>query len=221
MRGKSVRIATERGEVSGVLLAKGDEELAVVIAHGAGADMTTPLVVGMCELLFEKGFATLRFNFLYKELGKNAPDRAPVLEETWRAAIAFARKKTKAKRLVIGGKSMGGRYATIVASKGEACDGVVLLGYPLHPPKQPEKMRDEHLKDVAAPMLFLQGSRDPLCDLSLLRPVVKKLGERAELFVVEDGDHSLDLPKSKKKPRDVVYPVLAERIDAWIQEKVL
>src|SRR5439155_21421115 len=125
MNAKRITLRSEHGETSAMLHAQGGERIGVVLAHGAGADMTTPLVVAMADGLAGRGHATMRFNFLYKEQNKRAPDRAPVLEAAWRAAIVEMRKH--APKLVIGGKSMGGRYATMIAAKGEACDGVLLL----------------------------------------------------------------------------------------------
>jgi predicted alpha/beta-hydrolase family hydrolase len=216
---RKVQIPVPGGDAPGVLLEVKSAKAAVVLAHGAGGDMRAPLLVAMTEGLRERGFTTLRFDFLYRAKGKKVPDRAPVLESTWRAVIAFMRGR--AKRIVIGGKSMGGRYATIVAAQGEPCDGVLLLGYPLHPPNKPEKLRDAHLTSVKAPMLFLQGTRDPLCELGLLRPVLAKVGKRATLHVVEGGDHSLDLPKAAKTPRDVVHAELLETIEQWLRRAVV
>jgi predicted alpha/beta-hydrolase family hydrolase len=213
-----VKIPVPGGEARGVLRKVKGAETAVVLAHGAGGDMHAPLLVAMTDGLAARGYTTLRFDFLYRVNGKKMPDRREVLESTWRAVIAFARKR--AKRIVIGGKSMGGRYATIVAAKGERSDGVLLLGYPLHPPNKPDSLRDAHLPSVKAPMLFLQGTRDPLCDLALLRPVLARVGKRAELHVVDGGDHSLDLPKSAKRPRDLVYAELVDRTERWLRGAV-
>lgn len=187
----------------------------VLLGHGAGADMDTPLVKGMAEELSLRGHVAMRFNFLYMEEGRKLPDGAAMLEKT--LILAMETLRPRVQRLVIGGKSMGGRYASIVASKGAKCDGLVFLGYPLHPPGKPEKLRDAHLGAIAAPMLFISGTRDPLCDMTLLRPVISRLGSRATLHAIEDADHSLDLPKASKRPREVVYPEIADVIDGWIR----
>jgi len=212
----AVDIPVSGGTVRGVLREVKGAKAAVVLAHGAGGDMHAPLLVAMTDGLAKRGYTTLRFDFLYRVDGKKLPDRAPVLMSTWRGVIEFMRKR--AKRLVMGGKSMGGRYATMVAAEGDPCDGLLLLGYPLHPPKKPEKLRDAHLAEVKAPMLFVQGTRDPLCDLRLLRPVIRKLGKRATLLVVEGGDHSLEVAKTAEKSREVVWGELVERTDRWLRE---
>jgi uncharacterized protein len=215
---KAERVTIEVGagaRVSGALRAPKGAGVFVALAHGAGGDMRAPLLVAVADGLAERGHATLLFNFLYKEQGKKAPDRAPVLEQTWRAVAAWARPR--AGRLVLGGKSMGGRYASIIAAKGEPCDALVFLGYPLHPAGRPEKLRDEHLPRVPAPMLFVQGTRDPLCRLDLLEPVLARVGPRARLFVVDGGDHSLDVLKSSGRTKaDVLAGVLAE-IDRFLR----
>ena len=201
--------------VSGVARGKEGAPFGVALAHGAGGDMNGPLLVAVANALAELGYFTLRFNFLYKEKNKNAPDRAPVLERTWSAAAAWMRPR--AARLAMGGKSMGGRYASIVASKGEPCDALVFLGYPLHPPGRPEQLRDAHLPAVAPPMLFVQGTRDPLCDLELLMPVVKRLGPRAHLYVVEGGDHGLDVLKSSGRTKGDVLASVVGEIDRFLK----
>jgi hypothetical protein len=187
----------------------------LVLGHGAGNDMRTLLLDAVATGLAARGHAVLRFNFLYKELGKKAPDPMPRLERAFRAAIAALRERRPA-RLVLGGKSMGGRVASLVAAAGEPCDGLVFLGYPLHPARQPEKMRDQHLVAVRAPMLFLEGTRDPLCDLALLRPVLARLGDRASLHIVEGGDHSFEVPKALHRTPESVHAELVDAIDGWL-----
>jgi uncharacterized protein len=188
---------------------------AVLFAHGAGQDMENPLGVAVTEALTAAGHVTLRFNFLYMEHGKRPPDQAPVLESTLRAAAELLRPLGP--KLVLAGKSMGGRYASIVASKGFACAGLFFLGYPLHPAGKPAKLRDAHLPAVRVPMLFVQGTRDSLATLDLLRPVVAELGARATLHVVEGGDHSLDVLKSLRRSKAYVVEEIVGVIDRWIE----
>jgi len=192
----------------------------LILGHGAGNDMRTPLLEGVATGLAARGHAVLRFNFLYKELGRKAPDPMAKLERTFRAAIAALRERRPV-RIVLGGKSMGGRVASMVAAAGEPCDGLVFLGYPLHPAGKPEKMRDEHLVAVQAPMLFLEGTRDPLCDLALLRPVLARLGERASLHIVEGGDHSFGLLKALQRTPESVHAELVDAIDSWLGRSVV
>jgi uncharacterized protein len=141
-----------------------------------------------------RGFETVTFNFLYSEKKKGAPDKNDKLEACWRQVIeTFSEPNCK---LVIGGKSMGGRIASHLVAAGDPADGLLFLGYPLHPAGRPKQLRDAHLPAIAAPMLFVEGTRDPLCDLALLQPVLARLGRRATLVVIEDGDHSFHVRKS-------------------------
>jgi predicted alpha/beta-hydrolase family hydrolase len=189
--------------------------VAVVLGHGAGGDMHAPLLVDVARGLKDRGHTVLRFNFPNRELGRKAPDRPEKLELAYEAAIARLRKE-RPDRLVIGGKSMGGRIASLLAARAVPCDGLVFLGYPLHPAGKRAPLRDGHLSAIEAPMLFLQGTRDPLCHLDLLRPALKRLGKRASLHVVEGGDHSLELLKSAGRTADSVLAEILAAIDAWL-----
>ncbi len=214
----TIRIDASRS-VSGVLHVPAKRSgSALVLAHGAGNDMTAPLLVAVAEGLAARGVTVLRFNFLYKEHGKKAPDAMPKLELVHSAAIEALRAE-KPKRLFIGGKSMGGRVASILASKGIACDGLVFLGYPLHPAGHPEKLRDAHLPQIKAPMLFIEGTRDALCDLALLRPILAPLRKRTSMHVIDGGDHSFDLLKSAGRTRESVHAEIITAIHGWITER--
>ncbi len=183
--------------------------VAIALAPGAGSTMENPFVVAIAAGLAERGHLVMRFNFGYHQRGSRRPDPQKKLLATYRAAAESLRSHG-AKRLVIGGKSMGGRMASLLAAEGFACDGLVFLGYPLHPPGQPEKMRDAHLSKVSAPMLFVQGTRDKLCDLSLLRPVLAKVGPRATLREIAGGDHSFDVRKMDgRTPESVLAEVIS------------
>jgi predicted alpha/beta-hydrolase family hydrolase len=192
--------------------------VALVLAHGAGGTMQQPLVVALADALAARGAMVLRFNFVYADAGRRAPDRAPLLAAAYRAAAAWlaARPEAKGRALVLGGKSMGGRVATGLAALGDRCDGVYLVGYPLHPAGQHDRLRDEHFPGVRCPLLFLEGTRDPLCDLALLRPVLKRLGRRATLVVIEDGDHSFAVPKRTGRTADDVLAELADASARWL-----
>jgi hypothetical protein len=216
---------TSGGRVTGRLTsAVATPRVAIALAHGAGSDLDARLLVAVADGLAARGHAVLRFNFPYKERGGKAPDKAPTLEATWRDVAAWLRPR--AEKLVIGGKSMGGRYASIVASKGLACGALVFLGYPLHPATKkgakvdPAKLRDAHLPLVAAPMLFVSGTKDPLCDLALLRPVLARVGPRAELVVVDGADHDLGPPRSKANPRDANDAAVIAAVDAFLSARV-
>jgi predicted alpha/beta-hydrolase family hydrolase len=175
----------------------------LVLAHGAGAPQTHPWMVAMARKLSShgtRGIDVVTFNFLYAEARRRAPDRKDILEATWRAALDAVRALPAApRRLFIGGKSMGGRIATQVAATGGAGNvaGLVLLGYPLHPPGKPDRLRAAHLPYVRVPMLFVQGSRDAFGTPAELAPHVAKLSPGTRVFVIEGGDHSLAPPKRK------------------------
>ena len=169
---------------------------AIVLAHGAGAGQKSAFMVSAGRGLAARGFATATFDFPYMAEGRKVPDRAPVLEAAWRDAIAGAREQWPDLPLFIGGKSMGGRIASHVAAQGGAgpIAGVVFFGYPLHPPGNPAKRRDEHLPLIAEPLLFLQGSRDTFGTSQEIRQLIPSL-QRATLHEVADGDHGFKVPK--------------------------
>lgn len=187
----------------------------VVLAHGAGGDMRAVLLVALARGLAERGLRVVRFDFAYRAAGRSIPEPMPKLVRAWEAVAAFARDLGSG-ALVVGGKSMGGRAASMAAAAGLRCDGLVFLGYPLHPAGKKDKLRDAHLPDIAPPMLFVQGTRDSLCDLDLLRPVLARVGRRARLHVVEGGDHSLDVPKRSGRTRAEVQGEVAEAIARWV-----
>jgi uncharacterized protein len=190
-------IDTPRGEVSGTL--EGPEGRPVlVLAHGAGGTMRTALLDGFAAGMSAAGVSCLRFNFAYSEAGKRGPDREPVLRAVWGAA--FDRARSVGEPTWAGGKSLGGRIASLMIADGELdAAGLVLVGYPLHPPGKPERLRDEHLDRVEVPMLFLQGTADPFATWGLLTGVLDRLGDRATLHPVEGGDHSF---RVRGRPKD-------------------
>ena len=157
----------------------------------------------------------------FVEHGRRAPDPNPKLEACYRAAIATVRdhEKLGRNRLAIGGKSTGGRIASqVVAAGADDMAALAFLGYPLHPPGRPDQLRAKHLTDIAAPMLFVQGSRDAFGTPAELRPILAKLEAPAELHVVEGGDHSFKVPKRAGISQDAVYEVILDRIERWLRE---
>ena len=201
----------------------------IILGHGAGANQTSPFMRLFASGLSERGFDAMTFNFIYSERGRGAPDPKAKLESCYLAVIeaANAQKKLRGNRIVIGGKSMGGRIASQVASQyhgavaggsGAATvkdiAGLVFLGYPLHPPGRLDKMRDAHLKDVKAPMLFIQGTRDPFGTPEELRVVIKRDQLPATIHVIEGGDHSFKVPKSAG-PQDQVHERAMDEIARW------
>jgi predicted alpha/beta-hydrolase family hydrolase len=191
----------------------------VILAHGAGNDMTQPLLVAVHEGLARNGYLSVTFNFPYTEQGRRAPDPAPVLEACYRSVLAAVRtdEALRPPRVVIGGKSLGGRIASHLAAQGEAIDGVLLLGYPLHPPGKPEKLRVEHLPRITAPMLFFAGTRDSLCTLDLLRRTLKKLVAPVTLHVIAEGDHSFVVPKRTGRTQTDVYEEIITASNTWLR----
>ena len=191
---------------------------AIVLAHGAGGTMEQPLVIALADALASRGALVLRFNFAYADAGRRAPDRPPLLAAAYRAAVAWlvARPAARGRTLVLGGKSLGGRVATGLAALGDRCDGLYLVGYPLHPAGEKTKLRDEHFPHTRCPILFLEGTRDPLCDLALLRPVLRRIGHRATLHLVDGGDHSFAVPKSTGRGADDVLAELADASARWL-----
>ena len=190
----------------------------IILGHGAGADQMSGFMRTAAEGLAARGLDALTFNFLYKEQKRGAPDPKAKLESCYRAVIDAARqqKKLKDNQLVIGGKSMGGRIASQVAAEdSDGISGLVYLGYPLHPPGRLDKMRDEHLPRIKAPMLFVQGSRDAFGGEEEIRAIIKKHRLDATLYAIAGGDHSFKVPKSVGIPQMDVYQALMDEVARW------
>jgi predicted alpha/beta-hydrolase family hydrolase len=218
---REMRIAVEgAGEVSAVLTRPADARWMLVLAHGAGAGMRHAFMEALAEELVGVGVATLRYQFPYMEEGRGVPDRPKVLTATVAAAVRAAKEVAPGLPLLAGGKSMGGRMSSQAAAEGflNEVRGLVFFGFPLHPPKQPGTKRAEHLSKVAMPMLFLQGTRDALADLRLLRPICEELGARATLRVVETADHSFHVLKKSGRNDQEVLRELAAATVAWAEK---
>jgi predicted alpha/beta-hydrolase family hydrolase len=192
-----------------------------VLAHGAGAGMRHVFMEAIALRLAARAIATLRYQFPYSEAGARRIDPEPVLLATVRAAVAAGREAAGALPLLAGGKSMGGRMTSRAAAAEplEGVAGLVFVGFPLHPTGQPGTSRADHLEKVAAPMLFLQGTRDTLADLALLEPVIAKLGSRATLKIVEGADHGFHVLKRGGRTDDEVLDELAATVAAWAGER--
>jgi hypothetical protein len=196
---------------------RGEGETVVVLGHGAGGNRNNPMLVALSTSLAESGRAVLLYNFPYAEARAGRPDPPALLEATTRAAAALALEASGARRVVHGGRSMGGRIASQVVAQGEPADGLVFLGYPLHPPGQFEKRREAHLPQIAAPMLFLQGTRDAFARADLLDALMERLGATAELHRVEHADHSFGvLKRSGRTPADVLEEVRSALL-GWLE----
>jgi predicted alpha/beta-hydrolase family hydrolase len=166
--------------------------------------MDSPFLAGFTRAVNEAGIATLRFNFVYSERGRRAPDSESKLRAAWVAAFDEAGVRAPGVRVFAGGKSLGGRIASMgVADDELAAAGLVFLGYPLHPPGKPDRVRDEHLYRIEAPMLFLQGTADPFARSEVLEPVLRRLGRRAEYHPIDGGDHSFRVRGAKRDDREI------------------
>jgi uncharacterized protein len=231
----------ESGSVTALLYSasrKTRAGITVILGHGAGGNQMSQFMRLFASELSTRGFDVMTFNFLYSERGRRVPDPKAKLEACYGAVIAAAvdDKKLKGNRLVIGGKSMGGRIASQVAA-GEANNeglpkvddvlpqgrataplaGLVFLGYPLHPPGKPEQLRDAHLKDVNAPMLFLQGTRDAFGTADEISSVIKRNNLPATLFPIEGGDHSFKVAKGPGASQQQVYESMLAEIAQWLR----
>ena len=191
---------------------------AVLLAHGAGADMRSPFMTTLHMGLAREGYVSLKFNFPYTEARRRRPDPRPVLERCWRSVLdAVRRDRALAPSWVaIGGKSMGGRMASYVAAAGAPVKALVFLGYPLHPAGKPDDLRADHLPAIKAPMLFVQGTRDALCDMERLRGVLAGL-PNATLHTIEGGDHSFRLPRRNGKSDAEVWGEIVTVVARWLR----
>jgi hypothetical protein len=215
---KLVIEAGKAASVSALLIRPGQARACFVLAHGAGAGMTHPSLEAVATGLGARGIATLRYQFPYMEKGSKRPDPPAVAHATVRAAVAEAGRCCAGMTLIAGGKSFGGRMTSQAQAKAPLAGvrGLAFLGFPLHPAGKPSSERAEHLADIDIPMLFIQGTRDKLAELSLLQPVLDGLGPLASLHPVKEADHSFHVPaRSGRKDREVMDEVL-DAIAAWI-----
>ena len=219
---KTVTIAIDGAQpVSGLWLLPQRPRACLVLAHGAGAGMTHKTMAAIADGLAERGFATLRYQFPYMERGSKRPDLPAIAHAAVRAAVAEAGRRSPKLPLFAGGKSFGGR----MTSQAQALQplpgvcGLVFFGYPLHPAGKPSAERAAHLAEVTVPMLFLQGSRDTLAEVDLLRPVVADLGKRATLALFADADHSFHVPaKTGRKDAEVLAEIL-DTAAGWMTQR--
>jgi predicted alpha/beta-hydrolase family hydrolase len=192
----------------------------LLLAHGAGGGQQSRFMVDAGRAFAARGITTATFDFPYMAQGRSVPDKAPVLEDSWRKAIASARgdEALKGLPLFIGGKSMGGRMASHVASQGvKDVRGVLFLGYPLHPPGRPEQRRDAHLPAIKEPMLFVQGTRDQFGSADEIRALLPRLNSRARVYEVADGDHSFKVRvKIAGRSQQAVLDALFDEAAAFI-----
>jgi predicted alpha/beta-hydrolase family hydrolase len=226
MKTENIQLTVESRTVSAVVCAPEGfvpgTGAGVIIAHGAGNDMHTPLVVHTAEALAAAGHVSLRFNFPYKEAGRKAPDPPRTLMAAWTSAYGFLQdsRAHRPQTIIACGKSMGGRIAAAMVAEGRlGAAGLAFLGYPLHPAGQRERLRDAPLYAIRVPMLFFCGTRDPLCDLDLLKGVTGRITAPCRLEVVAGGDHSFNVPKSQGLSAVDVRGRIAATLAQWLREQ--
>lgn len=210
--------AGDAGQVSGLIQVPADARACYVLAHGAGAGMQHAFMAAVADGLAALGIATLRYQFPYMERGSRRPGSPGEAKAAVRAAVTEAARLLPGLALFAGGKSYGGRMTSQAQAESplSGVRGLVFLGFPLHPAGKPSILRADHLYDVLVPMLFLQGSRDKLAELTLLQPLVEALGDRATLTLIDDADHSFHVPaRSGRNDPDVWRRMLALMSD-WI-----
>jgi predicted alpha/beta-hydrolase family hydrolase len=214
-------INEKAGAVSGLLMRPDDAQACLVLAHGAGAGMRHKFMDAISKRFADLGVATFRYQFPYMERRTKRPDSETILTDTVRAAVAAAKKHAGAVTLFAGGKSMGGRMTSVAAAKQSLDDvrGLIYFGFPLHAAGMPGAERGKHLSNIDVPMLFLHGSRDALADLKLLRPLCSELGKKAELFVIDGGDHSFHVLKSAKRSDEDVLDEVVKKAATWIKKR--
>lgn len=187
-----------------------------VCAHGAGGHMGDRSVLAMTAALRERGLDTVRFNFLYRALKQGRPDPMPRLLACFNAVLAAAvGDDVEPRRLILGGRSMGGRAASVLVSQGADCNGLLLLAYPLHPPGQPDKLRIEHLPRIGVPVLCLSGTRDPFCTPDLMRATLDGLGRNWRMHWLEGADHSFHVLKRSGRTDGDVVSEAADEAARW------
>ena len=209
---------SDSNAVSALLLRPAPARAIYVFAHGAGAGMTHPSMEAIAAGLAERGIATLRYQFPYMEKGSKRPDPPAIARATVRAAVAEAARRCGDLPLFAGGKSFGGRMTSQAQAKAPLSGvcGLVFLGFPLHAAGKPSSERAKHLSDVKIPMLFQQGTRDALAELDLLEPVVKGLGARATLDLVQEADHSFHVLKRSGRNDGEVMAEVLDAFAAWV-----
>jgi len=194
----------------------GDRSIVFVCAHGAGGNMSDKGVTGVSRALGERGVDVVRFNFLYKEKKSGRPDPMPRLKDTTSAVVARVRDDLRPTTLIIGGRSMGGRAASMLAADGFECSGLLLLAYPLHPPGRPDQLRDAHLPAIRVPVVCVNGTRDPFCTPELMKRALEPVTAPWQMHWIEGADHSFHVLKSAGRTDSQVLSEIADVAERWI-----
>lgn len=196
--------------------AGGGPRVVFVAAHGAGGNRDDRSMLKLRDEMVSRGLDVVRFNFLYKEKGSGRPDAMPKLMETFSAVVARVREELNPDVLIIGGRSMGGRAASMLAAEGFACNGLLLLAYPLHPAGQPEKLRDAHLPSIHVPVLCFNGTRDELCRRDLMERALQTVTTDWSMHWLEGADHSFHVLKSSGRTDAQVMDEVGAATQAWV-----
>jgi uncharacterized protein len=217
---------SEKDHTSGILSfpPEGSKRTAIILAHGAANDMMNPLLVAFAEGLAEEGYPVLRFNFLYAEHQRKSPDKEPVLTAAWEAAHRFLKDDSGIAfdHVVAAGKSLGGRIASQMVTREQLpVEGLVFLGYPLHRMGDSSILHHDHLYSITIPMLFVEGTRDALCDMDALATVFSRLRGPHDLYAIEGGDHSFHVSKSAGLSDTEIYGRIVTKTAAWLSSQAL
>ncbi|HTT14155.1 MAG TPA: alpha/beta family hydrolase [Burkholderiaceae bacterium] len=191
-----------------------------VCAHGAGGHMSDQAMLAATAQLRTRGLDVMRFNFVYREKKSGGPDPMPLLKACVARVADYARATLQPRKLILGGRSMGGRAASMLCADGFACDGLLLLAYPLHPAGQPGKLRDAHLPAIRVPVLCFNGTRDTLCELDLMRRVLARLPDNWTMHWLQGADHSFHVLKSSGRSDKDVLVEMGEATGAWLAQRV-
>lgn len=194
----------------------------VVLAHGSGSHMEHKTIEWLAGILRECGVSVVRFNFLYRAHGKSLPDKMPLLIETFRAVTSSVRERLAPERLIVGGHSMGGRVATMMEAESQSSDGLLLFGYPLHPPGKEHKLRDAHLAAIRTPTLQLNGSDDTLCVPEIMERIVAGLDPKVwQLTWIEGADHSYAVKRSSGRTREDAESDIRGAVSSWLDSAIV
>ncbi|MEX2109600.1 MAG: alpha/beta family hydrolase [Gemmatimonadaceae bacterium] len=212
------RVAVGKEETTAIFepAETGERGVVFVCAHGAGGNVHDRSTTQTAAMVRSRGIGVVRFNFLYKEKESGRPDPMPRLKECVAAVVARTRDEVAPKTLIIGGRSMGGRAASMLVADAFACDGLLLLAYPLHPPGQPDKLRDAHLPAIKVPVLAISGTRDPFCTRNLMEKALKTVTTRWEMHWVEGADHSFHVPKSSGRTDAQALEEIGDVARDWV-----
>jgi hypothetical protein len=199
------------GERSGTVL---------MLAHGAGSHMNHPAILASAAALRARGIDVARFDFLYRARGAGRPDPMPALVACTRAVAETVRAQVTPHRLLLGGRSLGGRAASVLAAEGYACDGLVLLAYPLHPPGKPQQMRNAHLARITVPVLLVNGTRDDFCRRDLMERVLAALPQRFTMHWLDGADHAFHVLRRSGRSDAEVLDEAADAVARWLRAMV-